>query len=76
VLLKVEARGVNYIDIYQRTGVHQVPLPATPGSEGAGTVIRTGPGVDGLPTGDRIAARCQPDYDHPYVPEPSLCGEC
>ena len=54
-LLQVEASGVNYVDVYQRTGVYQVPLPATPGSEGAGTVVSTGPGVEELSTGDRVA---------------------
>jgi len=38
VLLRVEAVGVNFIEIYQRTRLYKVPLPATPGTEAAGTV--------------------------------------
>jgi NADPH2:quinone reductase len=54
-LVQVGASGVNYIDVYQRTGVYQVALPATLGSEGAGTVLSTGAGVEGLSAGDRVA---------------------
>ncbi|MDG6109322.1 quinone oxidoreductase [Dactylosporangium aurantiacum] len=55
VLVLVEASGVNYMDVYQRTGTYQVPLPFTLGSEGAGTVLRLGDGVEGLAAGDRVA---------------------
>ena len=44
-LVKIEAAGVNFIDIYQRTGVYKVPLPLTLGHEGAGTVAAVGAGV-------------------------------
>jgi NADPH2:quinone reductase len=53
-LVRVEASGVNFVDVYQRTGVYQAPLPGRLGSEGAGTVLDTGPGVDGLSAGDRV----------------------
>ncbi len=53
--LKVEATGVNFIEIYQRTGYYKVPLPWTPGSEGAGTVEAVGPGVSEVKPGDRVA---------------------
>jgi NADPH2:quinone reductase len=49
------AIGVNYIDVYHRTGVYPLPLPATPGVEGAGVVVSVGAGVDGLKVGDRVA---------------------
>ncbi|MEV0135069.1 quinone oxidoreductase [Dactylosporangium sp. NPDC050688] len=55
VLVLVEASGVNFIDVYQRNGTYQVPLPFTLGSEGAGTVLRLGDGVAGLAAGDRVA---------------------
>jgi NADPH2:quinone reductase len=55
VLIRVEAAGLNFIDVYQRTGLYAVPLPRTPGLEGAGVVLSLGPGVDGLSVGDRVA---------------------
>ncbi len=54
-LVRVEAAGVNFIDIYQRMGVYKMPLPFTPGQEGAGTVEAIGPGVTDLKPGDRVA---------------------
>lgn len=56
VLFKVEAIGLNFIEVYQRTGLYKVALPATPGSEAAGTVEQTGEGVVGVRVGDRIAS--------------------
>src|SRR6267378_5194529 len=53
--VKLEACGVNYIDVYFRTGAYQAPLPLTPGMEGAGTVTAVGPGVSGVKVGDRVA---------------------
>ncbi len=54
-LVKVQACGVNYIDIYYRTGAYQEPLPATLGREGAGTVEAVGDGVTEVHVGDRVA---------------------
>ncbi|MEV6925736.1 quinone oxidoreductase [Dactylosporangium sp. NPDC051485] len=54
-LVLVGASGVNFIDVYQRTGTYQVPLPGVLGSEGAGTVLELGAGVQGLSPGDRVA---------------------
>lgn len=54
VLVKVEAAGVNFIDIYQRSGQYQGALPLPMGSEGAGTVEATGPNVSDLKVGDRV----------------------
>ena len=45
LLVQVAAAGVNFIDTYQRSGVYSVPLPFTPGSEGAGRVAAIGDGV-------------------------------
>nr|WP_249160181.1 quinone oxidoreductase [Actinospica acidithermotolerans] len=55
VLVRVAAAGVNFIDIYVRTGLYPRPLPAVPGGEGAGTVAALGEGVTGLAVGDRVA---------------------
>lgn len=54
-LIDVEAAGVNFIDVYERKGLYKIPLPATLGKEAAGVVKATGPGVDGLKPGDRVA---------------------
>lgn len=54
-LVRLEAVGVNFIDIYQRAGLYRVPLPFTPGNEGAGVVAATGPGVAEVAPGDRVA---------------------
>jgi NADPH2:quinone reductase len=47
--------GLNYIDVYYRTGLYATPLPFTPGFEAAGVVDAVGDGVDYLKPGDRIA---------------------
>jgi NADPH2:quinone reductase len=49
------AVGVNFLDVYFRTGLYPATLPFTPGSEGAGEVISVGPGVEGFAPGDRVA---------------------
>jgi len=54
-LVKIAASGVNFIDIYFRTGLYKADLPATLGSEGAGTVESVGDGVTDLSPGDRVA---------------------
>ena len=54
VRLRQHAVGLNYIDVYHRTGLYPQPLPFTPGTEGAGTVEAVGAGV-GLKIGDRVA---------------------
>src|SRR3989475_10323965 len=55
VLVKIEAAGVNFIDVYQRTGHYKVPVPFTLGQEAAGTVVAVGPGVAEPRVGDRGA---------------------
>ena len=56
VLLRQSAVGLNFIDVYYRTGAYTVPsLPFTPGSEGAGEVIAVGEGVTEFAPGDRVA---------------------
>src|SRR3954468_12563013 len=56
LLVRVEAVGVNFVDVYRRTGLYPVQLPMVPGSELAGVVTAVGPGVDGVAVGDRIAS--------------------
>lgn len=53
--IKIEATGVNFIEIYQRSGYYKVPMPFTPGAEGAGTVDAVGPDVTDVQPGDRVA---------------------
>ena len=54
-LVRLDAAGVNFIDVYKRTGLYKVPLPATLGEEGAGTVVAVGEGVEEVREGDRVA---------------------
>jgi NADPH2:quinone reductase len=61
VLLRQEAVGLNFIDIYHRTGLYPLPsLPATPGLEGAGIVEAIGEGVTEVAVGDRVAYAAPP----------------
>ena len=53
--LRQEAAGLNFIDVYHRTGLYQQELPFTPGTEGAGLVDSIGPDVTNLKPGDRVA---------------------
>src|SRR5215213_3792276 len=55
VVVKVGAAGVNFIDIYQRSGAYKLPLPLGLGLEGAGTVESVGEGVSDVAVGDRVA---------------------
>ena len=55
VRVRHHACGINFIDVYQRTGLYQNPLPLTPGNEGAGVVEAVGAGVTHLGVGDRVA---------------------
>jgi NADPH2:quinone reductase len=55
VLVKLHAIGVNFIDVYHRTGLYKLPLPFTPGMEGAGVVESVGEGVTEVQLGDRVA---------------------
>jgi len=54
-LLDVAAAGVNFIDIYRRSGVYPMSYPYTPGNEGAGRVLAVGPDVTAVAVGDRVA---------------------
>ena len=54
-LVRLHAIGVNFIDVYHRTGLYKVALPFTPGMEGAGVVQSVGPEVTEVQPGDRVA---------------------
>src|SRR2546428_13831897 len=54
-LVRIEAAGVNFIDIYQRTGLYKGALPLPLGLEAAGAVEAVGPGVTEVKAGDRVA---------------------
>lgn len=54
-VVHVAATGVNFIDVYFRTGLYKADLPLTPGSEAAGTVESVGEGVTNVKPGDRVA---------------------
>ena len=54
-LVRVEAAGVNFIDVYQRSGHYKLPLAGRLGLEGAGVVEAVGPSVDAFAPGDRVA---------------------
>jgi NADPH2:quinone reductase len=64
-LIRIEAAGVNFVDIYHRSGLYPVPLPCTLGQEAAGVVTAVGPGVVGVTVGDRVA----------YTDVPGACAE-
>jgi len=55
ILVRVEAAGLNFIDVYHRIGLYPNPLPLVPGMEGAGVVAAVGPGVAAFRQGDRVA---------------------
>jgi NADPH2:quinone reductase len=55
VLIRQTAIGLNFIDVYERTGLYPATLPIVPGREGAGLVEAVGPRVSGVKVGDRVA---------------------
>jgi NADPH:quinone reductase len=73
-LVRIAASGVNFIDIYFRSGLYQSDLPITLGSEAAGTVESIGPNVTHVAPGDRVAyAMVRGSYaEYAAVPETSL----
>ena len=67
----IEAAGVNYIDVYFRTGLYPRPLPFVAGLEGAGRVEAAGPGVTGFRVGDAVAWASVPDSYAQHVLAPA-----
>jgi NADPH:quinone reductase len=60
IRIRHQACGLNFIDVYQRTGLYQSPLPLTLGMEGSGVVEAVGEGVTHLKAGDRAAYASNP----------------
>src|SRR3990170_3282698 len=54
-LVAIHVSGINFIDVYFRTGLYKIDPPITLGSEGAGVVERVGAGVTEVAPGDRVA---------------------
>jgi NADPH2:quinone reductase len=54
-VVKVDAAGLNYIDVYYRTGTYKAESPFTPGMEAGGTVTAVGPNVSEVKVGDKVA---------------------
>ncbi len=71
VLVKIEAAGVNFVDIYYRRGQYAVQTPFIPGREGAGEVVAVGPGVTEVRQGERVAFAMQPGAYAEYVSVPA-----
>ena len=74
VLVGLEASGINFIDVYQRSGLYKVELPYVLGLEGTGTVQAVGAGVSGFKEGDRVAYTGVPGSyaEHVLVPADRL----
>jgi NADPH:quinone reductase len=70
LLIRVHAAGVNFLDVYQRTGLYKTSLPFTPGMEGAGVVEKAG-GQTALKSGDRVAWTQHPGGFAEYVAVPA-----
>ena len=66
-LVRLDAIGVNFIDVNQRSGAYPISLPFTPGTEGAGVVEAVGPGVSEVSPGDRVAYAGVPASYSQYV---------
>ena len=73
-LVRIAASGVNFIDVYFRTGLYKADAPVTLGSEAAGTVEAVGSGVTLVAPGDRVAyAMVRGSYaEYAVVPEDKL----
>jgi NADPH2:quinone reductase len=70
-LVKIEAIGINFIDIYIRSGMYKNPLPLTLGQEGAGVVEAVGPNVTEVQVGDRVAYSGTPGSYAEYAVVPT-----
>ena len=54
-VVKIDAAGLNYIDVYQRSGLYKLDMPLTLGLEAGGTVTAVGAGVSDVKVGDKVA---------------------
>jgi NADPH2:quinone reductase len=69
--VKIEAIGINYIDIYQRTGLYPLETPFTLGREAAGTIDAVGPNATEVKVGDRVAYAMEPGAYAEYAVVPA-----
>lgn len=67
IRIRHKAIGLNFIDVYQRTGLYKLPMPLTLGMEGAGIVEAVGEGVTHLKAGDRAAYAANPPGSYSEV---------
>jgi len=67
VRIRHHAIGLNFIDVYQRTGLYTLPMPLNLGMEGAGVVEAVGDGVQHLQPGDRVAYASNPPGSYSEV---------
>ena len=70
-MVKVDAAGLNYIDVYQRSGLYKLQMPLTLGLEAGGTVSAIGPGVTEVKVGDKVAFTGVPGAYAQYAAVPA-----
>ena len=70
-IVKIDAAGLNFIDIYQRSGQYKLELPITLGLEAGGTVTAVGPGVSEVKVGDKVAYTGVPGAYAQYAAVPA-----
>ncbi len=70
-IVKVDAAGLNYIDVYQRSGLYKLDMPLTLGLEAGGTVTAVAPGVSDVKVGDKVAYTGVPGAYAQYAAVPA-----
>ena len=70
-IVKIDAAGLNFIDVYQRSGLYKLDMPLTLGLEAGGTVTAVGPGVTEVKVGDRVAYTGVPGAYAQYAAVPA-----
>jgi NADPH2:quinone reductase len=70
-IVKIDAAGLNFIDVYQRSGLYKLEMPLTLGLEAGGTVTAIGPGVTDVKVGDKVAYTGVPGAYAEYAAVPA-----
>ncbi|PYO26036.1 MAG: NADPH:quinone reductase [Candidatus Rokuibacteriota bacterium] len=70
-IVKIDAAGLNFIDVYQRSGLYKLDMPLTLGLEAGGTVTAVGPGVTEVKVGDKVAYTGVPGAYAQYAAVPA-----
>lgn len=70
-IVKIDAAGLNYIDVYQRSGLYKLDMPLTLGLEAGGTVTAVAPGVTDVKVGDKVAYTGVPGAYAQYAAVPA-----